>query len=176
MALTTSTTDSKKARGGNRVQKIRPYLWFNDQAEEAAKFYASIFDNSRVVSVTRDEVGVGGPKGRVMAVEFQLEGQDFLALNGGPQFKFTEAISFLVDCETQAEVDELWTKLTSRGGEESQCGWLKDKYGLSWQIIPRALGEMIGDKDPAKAKRAMEAMLQMKKIDIAGLKRAYDGR
>lgn len=176
MAITTSTTNSKKAAGGTRAQKIRPYLWFNDQAEEAAKFYASIFDNSRVVSVTRDQVGVGGPKGRAMAVEFQLEGQNFLALNGGPQFKFTEAISFLVDCETQAEVDEFWGKLTAGGGEESQCGWLKDKYGLSWQIIPRALFEMIGDKDPAKAKRAMEAMLQMKKIDIAGMKRAYDGR
>ena len=176
MAITTSTTDNEKAAGEKGVQKITTYLWFNDQAEEAAQFYTSIFDNSRVVSVTRDEVGVGGPKGRAMVVQFQLEGQDFLALNGGPQFKFTEAISLLVNCETQAEVDRLWNKLIGGGGEESQCGWLKDKYGLSWQIIPRALGEMIGDKDPTKAKRAVEAMLQMRKIDIATLRRAYDGR
>jgi predicted 3-demethylubiquinone-9 3-methyltransferase (glyoxalase superfamily) len=176
MAITTNTTDDKKAAGGKSVQKITTYLWFNDQAEEAAKFYTSIFDNSRVVSVTRDQVGVGGPKGRAMVVEFQLEGQNFLALNGGPQFKFTEAISLHVNCESQAEVDKLWNKLVSGGGEESQCGWLKDKYGLSWQIIPRALGEMIGDKDPAKSKRAVEAMLQMKKIDIAALQRAHDGR
>lgn len=180
MATTDSAT-AEKATGenpkkGRSIQKIVPYLWFDDQAEEAMKFYVSIFDNSRVVSVTRDEVGVGGPKGRVLVVQFQLEGQDFTALNGGPRFKFTEAISLHVTCETQDEVDRLWSKLTSGGGEESQCGWLKDKFGLSWQIIPRALGEMIGDKDPAKAKRAMEAMLQMRKIDIAGIKRAYDGR
>ena len=177
MAITDKAiTDTQKPAGGNRVQKITPYLWFDDQAEEAMKFYVSIFDNSRAVSVTRDEVGVGGPKGRVMAVQFQLEGQDFLALNGGPQFKFTEAISLFVNCETQGEVDRLWAKLTSGGGEESMCGWLKDKYGLSWQIIPRALGEMLSDRNPEKAKRAMEAMLKMKKIEIDGLKRAYDGR
>jgi predicted 3-demethylubiquinone-9 3-methyltransferase (glyoxalase superfamily) len=180
VAITDRATANKATneitKPGQRIQKIVPYLWFDDQAEEAMKFYVSIFDNSRVVSVTRDEAGVGGPKGRVLVVQFQLEGQDFMALNGGPQFKFTEAISLHVTCETQEEVDRLWAKLTSGGGEESQCGWLKDRYGLSWQIIPRALGEMIGDKDPAKAKRAMEAMLQMKKIDVAGLKRAYDGR
>jgi predicted 3-demethylubiquinone-9 3-methyltransferase (glyoxalase superfamily) len=176
MATTLSEASSEKTAGGKSVQKITTYLWFDDQAEEAAKFYTSIFDNSRIVSVTRDQVGVGGPKGRAMVVQFQLEGQDFLALNGGPQFKFTEAISLHVSCETQAEVDRLWNKLISGGGEESQCGWLKDRYGLSWQIIPRALGEMIGDKDPAKAKRAVEAMLQMKKIDVAALQRAYDAR
>lgn len=180
MAITDRATTEKaggdNAKRGQSIQKIVPYLWFDDQAEEAMKFYVSIFGNSRVVSVTRDEAGVAGPKGRVLVVQFQLEGQDFLALNGGPQFKFTEAISLHVTCETQEEVDRLWAKLTSGGGEESQCGWLKDRYGVSWQIIPRTLGEMIGDKDPAKAKRAMEAMLQMQKIDIATVKRAYDGR
>ncbi|HKY52437.1 MAG TPA: VOC family protein [Candidatus Limnocylindria bacterium] len=171
-----SRTENEKSTGGTRVQKITPYFWFDDQAEEAAKFYVSIFKNSRVRSVTRDPVGVGGQQGRVMVVDFQLEGQNFIALNGGPQFKFTEAISLFVTCETQAEVDELWKKLTSDGGEESQCGWLKDKYGLSWQIIPRQLMEMMQDRDPAKAKRVTEAMLQMRKIDIAGLKSAYDQR
>jgi predicted 3-demethylubiquinone-9 3-methyltransferase (glyoxalase superfamily) len=164
----------KQSTKGLSAQKIKTYLWFDDKAEEAAKFYTSLFDDSRILDVVRDEVGVGGPKGRVMVVEFQLAGQKFIALNGGPQFKFTEAISLFVDCETQAEVDELWSKLTGGGGEESQCGWLKDKYGLSWQIIPRALMEMIGDKDPTKAKAAMEAMLQMRKIDVGGIKRAYD--
>jgi predicted 3-demethylubiquinone-9 3-methyltransferase (glyoxalase superfamily) len=164
----------KQSSTGSSAQKIKTYLWFDDKAEEAAKFYVSLFDDSRILSTVRDEVGVGGAKGRVMVVEFQLAGQKFIALNGGPQFKFTEAISLLVDCESQQEVDELWSKLTSGGGEESQCGWLKDKYGLSWQIIPRALMEMIGDQDPAKAKAATEAMLQMRKIDIAGIKRAYD--
>jgi predicted 3-demethylubiquinone-9 3-methyltransferase (glyoxalase superfamily) len=162
--------------GGTDVQKIMPCLWFNDQAEEAMNFYVSLFKNSKVLSVTRDEVGVGGPKGRVLTVTFQLEGQEFMALNGGPEFNFTEAISFFVTCETQQEVDNFWTKLTADGGQESQCGWLKDKFGLSWQIVPKALGEMLGDKDPEKAKRVMEAMLKMKKIEIAGLKRAYDQR
>ncbi|MCI0397583.1 MAG: VOC family protein [Chloroflexi bacterium] len=149
------------------MQKITPFLWFDNQAEEAMNFYVSIFKNSKILSVTP------GPNGTVMSVTFQLEGQEFMALNAGPQFKFTEAISFFVDCESQAEVDELWEKLTE-GGEESRCGWLKDKYGLSWQIIPTALGEMLNDKDPEKSKRVMEAMLQMNKIDIKTLKQAYE--
>lgn len=149
------------------MQKIAPFLWFDNQAEEAMNFYVSIFKNSRVVSTTP------GPDGKVMTGTFELEGQEFYALNGGPQFKFTEAISLFVNCETQAEVDELWGKL-SEGGEEGQCGWLKDKFGLSWQIIPKALGEMLGDKDPEKAGRVMQAMLQMKKIDVNGLQQAYD--
>lgn len=169
-----ASTNGKGREGGSGTQKIRTYLWFDDQAEEAAKLYTSIFNNSRIKSVTRDEVGVGGPKGRVLVVEFVLEGQEFLALNGGPQFKFTEAMSLFVDCDTQAEVDKYWTKLTSNGGEESQCGWLKDKYGLSWQIVPSVLIEMMQDEDRNKAKRVTEAMLQMKKIDIAALKRAYE--
>ena len=161
------------------MQKITPFLWFDNQAEEAVNFYTSLFKNSKIENVARyDEAGAkvsGRPKGSVMTMTFQLNGQEFNALNGGPQFKFTEAISFFVNCETQAEVDELWNKLTE-GGEEVQCGWLKDKYGLSWQIVPTALGELMGDKDPEKAQRVMQAMLQMKKIDIAGLKRAYDQR
>ena len=159
------------------MQKITPFLWFDDKAEEAVNFYVSVFKNSRIGNLTRyDEAGekaAGRPKGSVMTVEFQLDGQEFVALNGGPHFKFTEAISFVVNCETQEEVDEFWEKL-SAGGEEVQCGWLKDKYGLSWQIVPRILTEMLKDKDPAKAKRVMEAMLQMKKIDIPNLQLAYE--
>jgi len=155
------------------MQKITPFLWFNDKAEEAMNFYISIFKNSKVVSASRYGDAGPGPKGQVMVAVFELEGQRFMALNGGPQFKFTEAISLLVDCETQQEVDELWAKLTA-GGREDRCGWLKDKYGLSWQIIPKALGQMMADKDPEKAKRVMMAMLKMSKIDIAALKRAYD--
>jgi len=154
------------------MQKITPFLWFDNQAEEAAKFYVSIFGNSRIVSTTRYGEAGPGPKGSVMTVEFELDGQRFIALNGGPQFKFTEAISFSVDCKTQGEVDELWDKL-SRGGEQGPCGWLKDKYGLSWQINPTILSRMLNDPDPAKAKRVMEAMLKMKKIDIEGLEKAY---
>jgi predicted 3-demethylubiquinone-9 3-methyltransferase (glyoxalase superfamily) len=161
------------------MQKITPFLWFDNNAEEAVNFYVSIFKNSKVGKVTRyneaSSKAAGRPEGSVMTMEFQLEGQDFSAINGGPHFKFTEAISLVVDCETQEEVDYFWEKLTADGGQESQCGWLKDKYGLSWQITPRVLIEMIGDKDPQKAQRVMEAMLQMKKIDIATLKRAYDG-
>jgi predicted 3-demethylubiquinone-9 3-methyltransferase (glyoxalase superfamily) len=157
------------------MQKIFPFLWFDDQAEEAVNHYVSIFPDSKVVSVLRYGDAGPGPKGTVMAVTFQLAGQEFGALNGGPQFKFTEAISLYVNCETQAEVDELWAKL-SEGGEPGQCGWLKDKYGLSWQIIPTGLREMLEDKDPEKANRAMQAMLQMSKIDIAGLRKAYEGR
>ena len=156
------------------MQKITTFLWFNDNAEEAMNFYTSIFKNSKILNVNR--YGDGGPAhpGTVMTATFQLEGQEFMVLNGGPHFKFTEAISLFVNCETQAEVDELWAKLIADGGEESQCGWLKDKFGLSWQIIPTALGEMLGDPDPAKAQRAMQAMLQMQKIDIQKLKDARD--
>ena len=157
------------------MQKIRPFLWFDNQAEEAMNFYTSIFKNSKVKNVSRYGDGGPGPKGTVMTASFELDGQEFIALNGGPLFKFTEAISFLVNCETQAEVDELWEQLLAGGGKESQCGWLKDRFGVSWQVIPKALGEMIGDKDRAKAGRAMQAMLKMKKIDIAAMRRAFEG-
>lgn len=161
------------------TQKITPFLWFDGQAEEAVKFYTSIFENSKIASATHyDEEGskaAGRPKGSVMTVPFQLEGQDFVALNGGPVFKFTEAISFVVNCETQKEVDHFWEKL-SAGGEEVQCGWLKDKFGLSWQVVPTILTELLQDKDPQKAKRVMAAMLKMKKIDIAELRRAYEAK
>jgi predicted 3-demethylubiquinone-9 3-methyltransferase (glyoxalase superfamily) len=157
------------------MKKITPFLWFNDKAEEAMNFYVSIFKNSKILSVSRYGDAGPGPKGTVMTASFQLDGQEFTALNGGPEYKFTEAISFLVDCKTQEEVDELWKKL-SEGGEEGQCGWLKDKYGLSWQIVPSVLGELLGDKDPEKAGRVMKAMLQMKKIDIKTLKQAYAGQ
>jgi predicted 3-demethylubiquinone-9 3-methyltransferase (glyoxalase superfamily) len=156
------------------MQKITPFLWFDGNAEEAMNFYVSIFKNSIVLKVTRYGEAGPGPKGSVMSATFQLEGQTFFALNGGPQFSFTPAISFFVNCETQQEVDELSEKL-SEGGQKERCGWLKDKYGLSWQIIPSVLGEMLGDKDPAKASRVMQAMLQMNKIDIKGLQRAYNG-
>ena len=155
------------------MQKITPFLWFNDKAEEAMNFYVSIFKNSKVGTVTRYGDAGPGPKGSVMSATFQLEGQDFYALNGGPQFTFTPAISFFVNSETQQEVDELWDKL-SEGGRKDRCGWLQDKYGLSWQIIPTILSTMLRDKDPAKANRVMQAMLQMSKIDIARLKQAYD--
>ena len=157
------------------MQKITPFLWFDGKAEEAMNFYISIFKNSKVGRVTRYGEAGPGPKGTVMSATFQLEGQEFMALNGGPQFTFTPAISFFVNCETQQEVDELWEKL-SEGGKKDRCGWLKDKYGLSWQIIPSALGRMLGDKDPEKSKRVMEAMLQMDKIDIKGLQEAYEGK
>lgn len=152
------------------MQKITPFLWFDGNAEEAMNFYLSIFKNSKIVNVTR--AGADGP---VIVATFQLDGQSFKALKGGPQFKFTEAISLFVNCETQEEVDELWEKL-SEGGEKSRCGWLKDKYGLSWQIIPTALGELMGDKDPEKANRVMQAILQMDKIDINALKQAAENR
>ena len=150
------------------MNKITPFLWFDDQAEQAMRFYVSVFKNSKVLSVSP------GPNGKAMSVTFELEGQAFMALNGGPEFKFTEAISLFVSCTTQEEVDDLWAKLTADGGEESRCGWLKDKYGLSWQIIPTALMEMLGDADPGKAGRAMEAMLKMNKIDIKALRAARD--
>ncbi|PYV95542.1 MAG: hypothetical protein DMG89_20905 [Acidobacteria bacterium] len=156
------------------MPKITPFLWFDNQAEEAANFYVSIFKNSKIVNVSRYGEAGPGPKGSAMTVVFQLDGQEFIALNGGPHFKFTEAISFSVDCKTQQEVDEYWEKL-SAGGKPGQCGWLKDKYGLSWQIVPSILGQLLGDKDPQKSKRAMEAMLKMTKLDIAALQRAYEG-
>jgi predicted 3-demethylubiquinone-9 3-methyltransferase (glyoxalase superfamily) len=155
------------------MQKITPFLWFDNNLEEAMSAYVSIFKNARIVNVSRYGDAGPGPKGTVMTATFQLEGQEFMGLNGGPQFKFTEAVSLFVNCDTQQEVDELWAKL-STGGEESQCGWVKDRFGLWWQIIPRALGQMLGDKDPAKSQRVMRAMLQMKKIDVQGLKRAYE--
>ncbi len=155
------------------MQKITPFLWFESQAEEAAKFYVSIFENSKVKKVTRYGEGGPGPSGTAMTVEFELNGLEFIGLNGGPHFKFTEAVSFSVACKSQKEVDYYWEKL-SEGGEEGRCGWLKDRFGLSWQVNPTVLGEMLGDKDPAKAKRVMEAMLKMDKIDIPTLKKAYD--
>lgn len=155
-----------------QMQKIVPFLWFDGKAEEAAKFYVSIFKNSKMGTVRRCGDAGPGPKGSVMAAEFQLEGQNFIALNGGPQFTFTPAISFFVNCDTQQEVDELWDKL-SAGGKPNRCGWLQDKFGLSWQIIPTALGKLMGDPDPKKAGRVMQAMLQMNKIDVEGLQRAH---
>ena len=161
------------------MQKITPFLWFDNQAEEAAKFYTSVFKNSKVGKITRygeaAEKAAGRPAGSVMTVEFELEGQKFTALNGGPVFKFNESISFVVNCETQEEVDYLWEKLTADGGKDVECGWLRDKYGLSWQIVPTVLIEMLQDKDHEKAERVMKAMLQMQKIDIKTLKEAYAG-
>jgi len=156
-------------------QKITPFLWFDKQAEEAAQFYLSIFKNSKILHVSRYGDAGPGPKGSVMVVNFQLAGQEFTALNGGPLFKFSEAFSFVVNCENQQEVDEYWSKLTSGGGQESQCGWLKDKFGFSWQIVPTALGKLMSDKDPQKANRVMEALLKMKKLDIATLEAAARG-
>jgi predicted 3-demethylubiquinone-9 3-methyltransferase (glyoxalase superfamily) len=155
-------------------QKIAPFLWFNDNAEEAINFYLSVFKNSKIVTVMRYGDAGPGPKGSFMSALFRLEGQDFMALNGGPVFSFSQAISFFVNCETQAEIDRLYEKL-SGGGEKQPCGWLKDKYGVSWQIVPTVLGEMLRDKDPVKADRVMRAMLKMSKLDIAELKRAYQG-
>ncbi len=154
------------------MQKITPFLWFDDKAEEAMKFYTSIFKNSKIGRITRYGQGGPGPKGTVMSCTFQLEGQEFMALNGGPQFTFSPAISFFVNCETQEEVDELWEGL-SAGGKKERCGWLKDRYGLSWQIIPTTLGKLLSDADPEKSSRVMKAMLQMDKIDIARLQQAY---
>ena len=158
-----------------KLQKITPFLWFDNQAEEAMNFYVSIFKNSKRGRISRYGEAGPGPKGAVMVASFELEGQKFIALNGGPHFKFTEAVSFLVNCETQDEVDAFWEKL-SEGGFQGQCGWLKDKFGLSWQIVPTILGELMSDPDPEKSKRVMTAMLQMKKLDINALKRAFDQR
>lgn len=157
------------------MQKINPFLWFDNRAEEAATFYTSIFKNSKIRSMARYPEGSPGPAGTVMTVTFELDGQTFIALNGGPQFKFTEAISFFVNCETQEEVDSLWEKL-SEGGDEGPCGWLKDKFGVSWQIVPTVLGELLQDVDAGKSRRVVQAMLQMKKIDIQGLRQAYEER
>jgi predicted 3-demethylubiquinone-9 3-methyltransferase (glyoxalase superfamily) len=157
------------------LQRITPFLWFDNQAEEAVNFYTSIFKNSKILIITRYGEAGPGPKGSVMTVAFQLDGQEFVALNGGPHFKFTEAISFVVNCETQQEVDEFWEKL-SDGGGKVQCGWLKDKYGLSWQIVPTVLVELLQSADAARTERVMNALLQMKKIDIEGLKKAYEHR
>ena len=158
-----------------RMQKITPFLWFDDKAEEAMNFYVSIFKNSKRGRISRYGEAGPGPKGTVMVATFQLEGQEFIALNGGPHFKFTEAISLVVNCETQDEVDAFWEKL-SEGGSKGQCGWLKDKYGLSWQIVPTVLGELMSDPDPEKTKRVMTAMLRMTKLDIKTLKQAYEQR
>lgn len=157
------------------MQKITPFLWFDGQAEEAMNFYTSIFKNSKVLNVSRYGEAGPGPAGTVMAATFELDGVQFSVLNGGPEYKFTEAISFLVNCKDQKEVDELWAKLTE-GGEEGPCGWLKDKFGVSWQIVPTALGEMLSDPDPARAGRVVEAMLKMKKIEVPVLQQAYDGK
>jgi predicted 3-demethylubiquinone-9 3-methyltransferase (glyoxalase superfamily) len=164
------------------MQKITPFLWFNGNAEEAVKFYTSIFKNSKVGRILRysEEVAEvsqsGMPAGSVLTIEFEIEGQKFVALNGGPEFKFNESISFVVNCETQKEVDYSWEKLTADGGEESQCGWLRDKFGVSWQVTPTVLIDMLHDKDSEKAQRAMKAMLQMQKIDIEKLEAAYRGK
>ena len=156
------------------MPKINTFITYNDQAEEAANLYVSIFKNSKIVSLNRYPDEIPGLGGKAMSVNFELDGQEFLALNGGPHFTFTDGFSLLVNCETQAEVDELWSKLTANGGEPGQCGWLKDKFGLSWQIIPTAMGRLLGDPDPRKSQNVMQAMLQMTKIDVAVLQRAYD--
>jgi len=158
-----------KKKGALEMKKITPFLWFDNQAEEAMNFYVSLFKNSKVLNVSR------GPDGKAFIMSFELEGQEFMALNAGPQFKFNESVSFYVDCEDQAEVDYFWDTLTADGGEESMCGWLKDKYGLSWQIIPRQLGELMGDPDPEKSKRVTDAMLKMQKIIVADLQKAHGG-
>ena len=156
------------------MQKITPFLWFDDKAEEAVDFYTSVFKNSKTISISRYGDAGPGPKGSVMVAKFQIEGQEFMALNGGPTFTFSPAISFVVNCKTQDEIDELWDKL-SEGGATSQCGWLTDKFGLSWQIVPTVLGELMQDKDPVKTNRVMAALLQMTKLDIEGLGKAYEG-
>lgn len=155
------------------MQKITPCLWFDDNAEEAIAFYCSLFKNSKIVSESRYPEGAPGPAGQVMSATFELEGQKFMALNGGPMFKFNEAVSFYVDCEDQGEVDHFWNKILENGGTESQCGWIKDKFGLFWQIVPKSLGEMMA-AGGRKAENAMHAMLKMKKLDVAALKEAYD--
>ncbi|SDQ78069.1 Glyoxalase superfamily enzyme, possibly 3-demethylubiquinone-9 3-methyltransferase [Quadrisphaera sp. DSM 44207] len=157
------------------LQRIVPNLWFDTRAEEAAQFYTSVFDGSRIVRVARYPEGAPGPAGSVMTVEFELEGQRFVGINGGPHFPFTEAVSFQVTCRDQEEVDRFWSALLAGGGEESRCGWLKDRYGLSWQVVPEGMEELFEDPDPARAQRAVQAMLQMRKLDLAALRRAADG-
>ena len=156
------------------LQRIRPNLWFDTQAEEAAAFYCSVFDNSRIVGVARYPEGAPGPAGTVMTVEFELDGQRFIGINGGPQFTFSEAVSFMITCQTQEEIDYYWERLTD-GGEEGPCGWLKDRYGLSWQVVPAGMDELFADPDTSRADRAMKAMLGMRKLDIAALRSAADG-
>lgn len=156
-------------------QQITPSLWFDTEAEDAARLYTSIFEGSKIVSVSRYTEGSPRPAGMVMAVEFELNGQRFIALNGGPEFKFNEAISFLITCETQEEIDRYWERLTADGGEEGPCGWCKDRYGVSWQVVPSGLAEMLSNPDPDSAKRATQAMMQMRKIDLAALREAADG-
>ncbi|PYS43006.1 MAG: hypothetical protein DMF71_08120 [Acidobacteria bacterium] len=158
------------------MQKITPFLWFDNQAEAAANFYVSVFKNSKVLSLVRYGDAGPGPKGSVMVAEFELQGQKFVGLNGGPLFKFTEAVSFAINCETQEEVDYFWEKLTADGGQESMCGWLKDKYGLSWQVVPTRSIELLKSEDAAKSQRVMQAIMQMKKIDIATLEKAAEGQ
>lgn len=158
------------------MSKITPFLWFDNQAEEAMNFYTSIFKNSKVGKVARYGDAGPGPKGSVMTASFQLEGQEFIALNGGPHFKFTEAVSFVVNCDTQEEIDYYWKKLTADGGQESQCGWLKDKFGLSWQIVPAVLSKLLSDTDAKRSQRVMQALMPMKKLVIEDLQNAYDGR
>jgi predicted 3-demethylubiquinone-9 3-methyltransferase (glyoxalase superfamily) len=157
------------------MQKITPCLWFDTEGEDAAKLYTSLFENSKILEVSHYGAGGPRPEGMAMTVNFELDGQEFQALNGGPEFHFTEAISLSVSCEDQEEVDRLWNALTADGGEESQCGWLKDKFGLSWQIVPKALPELLQDPDPEKSRKAMEAMLQMRKIDIEAVRAAAEG-
>ena len=158
------------------MSNIAPCLWFDDRIEEAVNFYVSLFPNAKILSKSAYDDAGPMEKGKVMVMTFELDGVEFMALNGGPRFKFTEAVSFLVKCETQAEVDRYWSTLIANGGAESMCGWLKDRFGLSWQIVPNALGRLMGDKDKQKANRVMQAMLKMQKIDIAELQRAYDGK
>ncbi len=162
------------------MQKITPFLWFDGQAEDAVNFYTSVFKNSKILRILRytEEAAekTGHPVGSVLTIEFEIESQKFVALNGGPLFKFNESVSFVINCETQEEVDYFWEKLTADGGEESQCGWLKDKFGVSWQVTPTVLIDMLHDKDPEKAERVMNAMLEMQKIEIPKLKAAYDGK
>ena len=157
------------------MPKITPFLWFDGRAEEAAEFYVAIFPSSKIKAVARYGEAGPGSKGTAMTVEFELDGQTFIGLNGGPQFPFTDAVSFSIDCKTQEEIDHYWTRLTAGGGREVQCGWLKDKFGLSWQVVPTRLAEMMSDPDPQRSKRATQAMLKMKKLDIAELERAYRG-
>ncbi len=158
------------------MQKITPFLWFDDQAEDAAKFYVSVFKNSKMGEVNRYPEGTPGTPGSVMTASFTLDGVDFVALNGGPEFTFTEAVSFVINCFGQEEVDYYWNKLTTDGGQESQCGWLKDKFGVSWQVVPEELSGLVGGPDPEGAKRAASAMMQMKKLDVAALQKAYDNK
>ncbi len=157
------------------MQKITPFLWFDNQAEEAVNFYVSVFKNAKVIGTTRCGEEGPAPKGSVLTVAFELNAQEFVALNGGPQFKFTEAVSFVVNCETQEEIDHYWEKLTAGGGQEIECGWLKDKYGLAWQIVPAAIWGWMQDKDPVRSQRVMNALMQMKKLDLPTLQRAADG-